>query len=97
MPGLDALYRRYRHAGLEVVAINLDSLSAAGVQAFVRDVPVTFPIGLDPSWATAHTYRVFGVPTSYLIDRDGNVVVREVGPRDWTDTTSAAAVRRLLE
>jgi thiol-disulfide isomerase/thioredoxin len=96
MPTLEELYQRYRDRGLEVVAVNLDMLSTPGVEAFVKEVGVTFPIVLDPSWATARAYRVVGVPTTYLIDRAGNVVVREVGERDWMDGVSQMAVEGLL-
>lgn len=95
MPAIEALYQRYKDQGLEVLAVNLDVLSTAGVEAFVSEVKVTFPIILDPSWATAHAYRVFGLPTTYLIDRAGNVVVREVGERDWTDGVSRMAVEEI--
>lgn len=97
MPAIDALYQRHRDRGLEVVAVNLDVLSTAGVEAFVKEVGVTFRVVLDPSWSTAHAYRVVGIPTTYLIDRAGHVVVREVGERDWTDTVSQTAVERLLQ
>jgi thiol-disulfide isomerase/thioredoxin len=96
MPTIEELYRRYRDRGLEVVAINLDILSPPGVQAFVKEVKVTFAIVLDPSWATARAYRVIGLPTTYLIDRGGNVVVREVGERNWADGISQMAVEGLL-
>jgi hypothetical protein len=75
MPALETLYQRYKDAGLVVLAVNMDRLSTAGVEAFVQEVAVTFPIVLDPAWATAQTYRVLGLPTTYLIDRAGNVVV----------------------
>ena len=97
MPIIEALYQRYKDRGLEVVAVNLDMLSTAGVEAFVKEVEVTFRIVLDPSWATARAYRVVGVPTTYLIDRAGNVVVREVGERDWMDGVSQMAVEGLLQ
>jgi peroxiredoxin/Cu/Ag efflux protein CusF len=96
MPALEALYQQYRDAGLVVLAINMDTLSSAGVEAFVQEVAVTFPIGLDPSWSTARVYGVLGLPTTYLIDRTGNVVVREVGERDWFDGVSRIAVEGLL-
>ncbi len=97
MPSLEALYQRQKDAGLAVLAVNLDMLSTAGVEAFVQEVAVTFPIVLDPSWSTAQVYRVVGLPTTYLIDRAGNVVVREVGERDWMDSVSQTAVAGLLQ
>jgi peroxiredoxin/Cu/Ag efflux protein CusF len=96
MPALEALYQRHKDAGLAVLAINLDTLSTAGVEAFVQEVMVTFPVALDPSWSIARGYRVLGLPTTYLIDRAGNVVVREVGERDWLDEVSRVAVEGLL-
>ena len=96
MPTLEALYQRYKEAGLAVLTVNMDTLSTASVEAFVQEVAVTFPIGLDPSWSTARIYRVLGLPTTYLIDRTGNVVVREVGERDWLDRVSQTAVEGLL-
>jgi thiol-disulfide isomerase/thioredoxin len=96
MPALDALYQLYRDRGLDVIGINLDKLSTTTVEDFLKEVKVTFRVVLDPSWSTAQAYRVVGLPTTYLIDRVGNVVVREVGERDWTDETSRRAVERLL-
>jgi thiol-disulfide isomerase/thioredoxin len=49
MPTLEELYQYYKERGLEVVAVNLDALSTAGVEAFVKEVAVTFRIVLDPS------------------------------------------------
>lgn len=96
MPALEALYQRHKDAGLVVLAINLDTLSTAGVEAFVQEVKVTFPVVLDPAWSIARAYRVLGLPTTYLIDRAGHVVVREVGERDWLDEVSRMAVEGLL-
>ena len=97
MPAIEALYQRYKDRGVEVLAVSLDTLSTAGVEEFVKEVSVTFRIGMDPSWSTARAYNVVGLPTSYLIDRAGNVVVREVGERDWTDGVSQMAVKGLLQ
>jgi peroxiredoxin len=97
MPAIERLYQRHKDQGLEVVAINLDVLSTAGVDAFLKEVEVTFPIVLDPEWSTARAYRVLGLPTTYLIDRAGDVVVRETGARDWDDLATHAAVTKLLQ
>ncbi len=97
IPALETLYQRHKDAGLAVLTINLDTLSTAGVEAFVQEVRVTFPVALDPSWSIARAYRVLGLPTTYLIDRAGNAVVREVGERDWLDEVSRVAVEGLLQ
>jgi thiol-disulfide isomerase/thioredoxin len=96
IPAIEALFQRHREQGLEVIAINLDKISPAGVEAFLKEVKVTFRVVLDPSWSTTHAYGVVGLPTTYLIDRAGRVVVREVGERDWTDQVTQMAVARLL-
>jgi cytochrome c biogenesis protein CcmG, thiol:disulfide interchange protein DsbE len=96
MPAIEELYQRYRDRGLEVLAINLDVLSTASVEAFAKEVGVTFRVALDPSWSTARAYSVIGLPTTYLIDRSGKAVVREVGAREWTDGVSRMAVEGLL-
>jgi thiol-disulfide isomerase/thioredoxin len=97
MPTLDALYQQYRDRGLEVLAVNLDTAPIAKIQAFVGEAGVSLRVGLDPSSSTARTYRVLGLPTTYLIDRAGNVVVCEVGGRDWLDSVSQRAVESLLQ
>ncbi len=97
MPAIEALYRRYRDRGLEVVAISLDKLSTTVVEAFVKEVGVTYRVALDPSWATARTYGVRGLPTTFLIDRAGNVVMRELGERDWMEEAKQQAVEGLLQ
>lgn len=97
MPALETLYQRHKEAGLVVLAINMDRLSSAGLEAFVKEVAVTFPIVLDPAWSTARLYQVRGLPTTYLIDRAGNIVVREVGERDWQDGVSHMALQGLLQ
>jgi len=96
MPTLDALYQQYKDRGLEVLAVNLDTAPIAKIQAFVGEAGASLRVGLDPSSSTARTYRVLGLPTTYLIDRAGNVVVREVGGRDWLDGVSQRAVESLL-
>jgi peroxiredoxin/Cu/Ag efflux protein CusF len=97
MSTLDALYQQYKDRGLEVLAVNLDTAPIAKIQAFVAEAGVSLRVGLDPSSSTARTYRVLGLPTTYLIDRAGNVVVCEVGGRDWLDSVSQRAVESLLQ
>ena len=97
MPAIEALYQRYKDRGLEVVAISLDKGSTSVVEAFVKEMGVTYRVALDPSWATARTYGVRGLPATFLLDRTGNVVMRELGERDWMEESKQQAVEGLLQ
>ena len=97
MPAIEALYQHYKDRGLEVLAISLDKLSTTVVEAFVKEVGVTYRVALDPSWATARTYGVRGLPATFLLDRAGNVVMRELGERDWMEESKQQAVEGLLQ
>ncbi len=64
------------------------------VRRTVKERGYVAPVLLDASGdVTGRLYGVWGPPTSYLVDRQGRLVARLVGARDW----SSPAARRLLE
>jgi peroxiredoxin len=78
MPLVEEKYRQYHEAGLEVLALNVrqDRDTAA---RFARDVGVTYPVLLDRDGSTAEAYGVIGLPTSFLLDREGRVMEEVIG------------------
>lgn len=55
------------------------------------------PVLLDESGdVTGKAYGVFGPPTGYLIDRQGRLIARIVGPRDWDKPAARKLVQDLL-
>ena len=96
MPTLERLSQARRGA-IRVLGVNLDAVNPAKVRAFVRELGVTFPILRDPDFAVGELYRVRGLPTSFVIDRDGIVRFREIGYRDWTDRESQFVVDQTLQ
>lgn len=70
LPELDRLYMKFREEGFTVIGISVDA-SQARVAAFLKKVPVTFPILIDQKGDVAEAYRFSGLPASFLIDRDG--------------------------
>jgi len=67
-----------------------------GIMAFAKDLRLTFDILHDPSGEIRKAYDIFGVPESYLIDRDGVIVKRVIGAADWEDPVNEMLIRRLL-
>ncbi|MFT3929965.1 MAG: TlpA disulfide reductase family protein [Spongiibacteraceae bacterium] len=72
MPLLDSLQQRYSKLGFNVVGVNVDKDSALA-NKLLKDIPVTFPVLLDNTGAVSASYNVSAMPTTVLIDRDGNV------------------------
>lgn len=72
MPLLDTLQQRYSKLGFSVVGVNVDKDSALA-NKLLQDIPVTFPVLLDNTGTVSASYNVSAMPTTVLIDRDGNM------------------------
>ena len=83
MPGMERLYQKYKDKGLVVLAISEDADGAGAVAPFVKKHGLTFPIGLDPKMSVATSYGVWALPSTFIIDRQGNRAHFANGPREW--------------
>lgn len=97
MPAMERLYRRYKDRGFTIIAISIDTAPPSTVAAFVKNLGLTFPIGLDPKLEVADRYTVRALPSSFLIDKDGNTVGIAIGPREWDGIAAYALVESLLK
>ena len=92
MPDLNALHREYGEArNFTVLGID-DEEGQADVAAFAKQNAIAFPLALDSDGAvTSNRYNVRGLPTSLIIDREGNI-------RDmWTGRISKEAMLTRLK
>lgn len=80
-PWMEAVQQSYRDQGLVVIAINLDAERELA-DAFLKDHPVSFQIGFDPKGVTPLAYNVRGMPASFIIDGEGNIVSSHIGFAD---------------
>ena len=77
-PWLATLQKSYGPRGLTVVAINLDKdRDAAG--RFLQKYPAAFTVAFDPAGTIAEAYQVAGMPSSFLIGKDGSIVHSHIG------------------
>ena len=93
MPSMQALYTDYREKGFTILAIASDVGGTGSVAPFVERLELTFPVLLDPRNVVGTRLPVLGIPTSYLLDKQGRLVEVEVGARNW----NGDKMRRLLE
>ena len=94
-PWMNALHDQHRD-GLVIVGVNVDK-RRSDADRFLRDVPATFPIVFDTSGATPAAFDVKGMPSSYLIDRNGVVIAVEEGFHDERAAALENRIRALLQ
>jgi peroxiredoxin len=87
-PDLVRLSGLYSTQGVQFLGVNYrDDKPAA--QAFEKQFHVTFPSAFDPSGRLAYTYKLVGLPTTFIIDRKGRIVFQFVGLLDGPVLESA--------
>ena len=83
LPRLEVLYRDLRTRGLEVLAVSTDT-SLDHIRAFLRENPVSFPVVFDGGRTLSRgSYKVFVVPTTVVIGRNGAILRIYYGGRTW--------------
>lgn len=63
----------YGKEGFKVIAINLDE-SRDNAERFLKQIPAKFDVAYDPHGNTAESYDLKAMPSSYIIDKNGNMI-----------------------
>lgn len=92
---MERLYQALHAEGFQMIAVSVDE-DRAEVETFQRQMALSFPIAMDPERAVARAYQTMGFPESVLVGRDGLVIERYVGPRDWDASVYKSRIRALL-
>jgi peroxiredoxin len=95
MPAMEQLHQMFQQQGLIILAVDLKE-SPDKVKAFFDQYQLSYTALLDGSGSVFRDYQVMGLPTTYLIGRDGTLLARGVGGRDWTRTEGKDLIRTLL-
>lgn len=94
---MERLWRQFRDQGLVVLGVNVGE-SSDEVFAFSKglETPLTFPLLLDEDSAVTRSWPVKGLPTTYLIDKQGRMAFGVIGGREFDSPAIVRQVRDLL-
>ncbi len=96
MPSMQRLYQTFRNDDFEILAISGDFEGASVVKPYVDRLRLSFPILLDPQLEVNDLFKVTGIPTSILIDRDGIITHKFFGAMDWDSPASQRPITQML-
>lgn len=95
MPALDELYQHYRSLDFTVIGINVEE-NSDNAKSLLKDIHVTFPVLFDNNNAVSKLYSIKGMPSTILVDRDGNMRYLHMGYQPGFETEYQNQVRTLI-
>jgi peroxiredoxin len=95
MAMLERLQREFSSRGLSIIGVNARE-SRAAVGRHATELGLTFPLVLDPDGKINARYGVIGLPTTFVIGRDGRAIALAIGPRKWESAPARALIEALL-
>jgi thiol-disulfide isomerase/thioredoxin len=95
-PWLNKIYKQHNSQDFAMLSINLDTERHLA-DKFLKKYPADFSITYDPMGDLAREYEVTGMPSSYLIDHNGNIVATHVGFREKRISGYEQQIEHLLK
>jgi peroxiredoxin len=83
MPSMEKLYQNFKGENFEILAVSIDEAGLKAVAPFMKKTNLTFPALIDSEGAINAVYGVTGVPESFIIDKQGILIKKIIGPVDW--------------
>ncbi|MHB1086032.1 MAG: TlpA family protein disulfide reductase [Thiobacillus sp.] len=95
MPSMERLRVKMAGRPLEIVALD-SAETAAEVNAFLSKMKLGFPILLDPDGSNTKRWKVFALPTSFLLDENGRIRFILTGPTEWDEGEALQIIESML-
>jgi len=96
MPAMQKLYDRYKKEPFHMIAVSIKE-SPAQVKAFFKEKKLSFTALIDPKGAVGKKFAINSIPTTFILDKNGNVIGKALGPRDWGSRKSHALFEHLVK
>ena len=95
MPALDELHNRYRALGFTVLGVNVEEDSRKAREV-LKDLQVSFPVLLDDRSTVSRLYDIVAMPSTVLVDRNGNIRYLHKGYQPGLEDVYLQQVRELI-
>ena len=95
MPLLNDLHKKYEPLGFTVLGVNVEE-DARNARGFLKNFPVDFPVLLDNENQVSKKYNVIAMPTTVVVDRDGNMRFLHKGYKPGDEEKYRKMVKKLV-
>ena len=95
MPVLDQIHQRYEDTGFSVVAVNVEK-DADSARKLLEKSQVSFPVLMDSTQSVSRLYNLKAMPSTVVIDRDGNIRYVHNGYKPGDESKYVEVVKALI-
>lgn len=95
MPLLEKIHKKYKKLGFTLLGVNVEQDTKAA-KRYLKDVKVSFPVLFDKTNKTSKLYNVSAMPTTVLIDRNGNKRFLHKGYKPGYENDYKKQIKKLL-
>jgi peroxiredoxin len=96
MPSMEKLHQKFKDGDFALVTINLQE-SAARVKEFFKEFKLTFTALLDTDGEVGIMFGINQIPITYILDKQGRIIAKALGPRQWSSRESIALFEHLTK
>jgi len=97
MPSMEKLYQELKDEDFQILAVSIDVSGGNVVAPFMKKHKLSFPALTDTQGTLKSLYRTTGVPESFIIDKDGIIAEKIIGPRDWATPGVISYFRNMIQ
>lgn len=82
LPSMNRTWHRIKNKNIDMIAINVGE-DEDTIFSFMADYPIDFQVLLDQSGEVINRWPVKGLPTTFIVDPEGNLFYQAIGGREW--------------
>ena len=97
MPSLELLYQKFNKRNFAMIAVSNDIFGAQVVKPYIEAQNFTFPVGLDPKLKVSNQFGVTSLPTTFLINPQGEIIGVLNGAENWVEPKTLLYFDQLLK
>lgn len=97
MPSMERLYQQLKSEAFEILAVSIDAQGTPAVAPFVKEYKLNFPVLIDRENNIGRLYKTTGVPETFIIDKNGIIISKVIGYRNWSDPEVVQTLRDLAQ
>ena len=81
----------------QMIAVSIDEGGKPAIESFFKESGFNLPAYLDPQTEAAKTYGITGVPETFVIDKNGVLAKKVIGPLDWSSPEAVSFLEGLMK